>query len=109
MRDFPEFIRRLPALDVALPGFGGHLLQGETHQVAFARCDADLEVPAHSHAAQWELVVAGEVVLRVAGEERTYRAGDSFYLPAGQEHSARLKAGFRSVIFFDQPDRYRAK
>jgi quercetin dioxygenase-like cupin family protein len=109
MWEFPEFIRKLPELDVPLPSFEGHLLQGETHQVAFARCEADLDVPAHSHAAQWELVVAGEVVLRMAGEERTYRAGDSFYIPAGVEHAATVKAGFRSVIFFDQPDRYRTK
>jgi len=109
MRDFPDFIQKLPALDVSLPGFGGYLLQGDTQQVAFARFDEDVEVPVHSHAAQWELVVAGEVHLRMAGEERTYRAGDAFYVPAGVEHGATVKAGFRSVIFFDQPDRYRAK
>jgi quercetin dioxygenase-like cupin family protein len=109
MDEFPEFIRALPEVDVPIDGVTGHLLQGKRHQVAFIAFDRDTVVPRHSHRAQWELVVAGEVVLEAAGEERTYSAGDSFYLPEGVEHGARVRAGYRAVVFFDQADRYAVK
>ena len=107
--DFPEFIRALPELDIDLKGVSGHLMQAGPQQVAFVRFDEDVEVPEHSHRAQWELVVAGEVHLRLEGEEHRSRPGDAFYIPAGVPHSATVKSGYRAVIFFDQPDRYRAR
>ena len=109
MHDFPEFIRRLPELDLPFDGASGHLLQGGVQQVAFVRIERDVHVPAHSHAAQWELAVAGEAVLTMGGATRTYRAGESFYIPAGVEHSAEVRAGYRAILFFDEADRYRAK
>jgi len=109
MKEFPEFITKLPELDMPFDGVSGHLLQGESQQVAFARFDKDVEVPMHSHRAQWELVIAGEVRLTMEREERTYREGESFYIPEGVEHAGKVKAGYRAVIFFDQTDRYRAK
>lgn len=109
MTDFPQFIRNLPGVDVPFAGVSGHLLQGETQQVAFLRFETDVDVPEHNHNAQWELVVAGEVELRIGGNTTTYRAGDSFYIPAGEPHGALVHAGYRAVIFFDQADRYRTK
>jgi len=109
MKEFPEFITKLPELDMPFDGVSGHLLQGESQQAAFARFDKDVEVPMHSHRAQWELVIVGEVRLTMEGEERTYREGESFYIPEGVEHAGKVKAGYRAVIFFDQTDRYRAK
>ena len=109
MNDFPEFITKLPELDIPFEGVSGHLLQGENQQVAFARFDKDTEVPMHSHRAQWELVMAGEVRLTMEGQERTYREGESFYIPEDVEHAGKVKAGYRAVIFFDQIDRYQAK
>jgi quercetin dioxygenase-like cupin family protein len=109
MTEFPQFIRELPAVEVPFPGVSGHLLQGRTQQVAFLRFEDDVEVPEHSHNAQWELVIAGEVRLRMGAETKTYRAGDSFYIPAGEAHGASVRAGYRSIVFFDQADRYRAR
>jgi quercetin dioxygenase-like cupin family protein len=109
MKDFPEFITNLPELDMPFDGVSGHLLQGESQQVAFARFDKDTEVAMHSHRAQWELVVAGEMRLTMEGQEKTYRQGQSFYIPEGVEHAGKVKAGYRAVIFFDQRDRYQAK
>lgn len=109
MKEFPQFIRGLPAVDVPFQGVSGHLLQGNNHQVAFLQFETDVEVPEHSHNAQWELVMDGEVALRREGITETYRAGDSFYIPAGQEHGASVKAGYKAVIFFDQMDRYQTK
>jgi len=109
LTDFPAFIDHLPELDVALPGFSGRLLQGATQQVAFMRFDREVAVPEHTHGEQWELAIAGEVVLTVAGATRTYRAGESFHIPAGAPHSAVVRAGYRGIGFFAQPDRYRAR
>lgn len=109
MTDFPAFIDSLPELDVNLPGLTGRLLQAESHQVAFLSFAEEVVVPEHRHAAQWELVVAGEVDLTVAGETRIHRAGDSFHIPAGVPHSAVVKAGYRAVAVFDEPTRYRAR
>jgi quercetin dioxygenase-like cupin family protein len=109
MSDFPPFLDRLPELDVDLPGFSGRLLQAAAHQVAFMRFDEEVTVPEHSHGEQWELVVAGEVALTVEGETRTYRVGESFHIPAGTPHAAVVRAGYRGLAVFDQPDRYQAR
>jgi quercetin dioxygenase-like cupin family protein len=68
-----------------------------------------VDVPEHSHQEQWEFVLAGRVVLRVGGEEREHQAGDHFFIPAGEPHSARIEAGYKAVIFFNEPARYREK
>ena len=107
--DFPKFIRDLPAVDVPFAGVSGYLLQGENQQVAFLQFETDADVPGHSHNAQWELVIGGEVELRMGGKTSTYRAGDSFYIPAGETHGATVHAGYRSIVFFDQADRYKTK
>ena len=109
MDHFPEFVTQLPELELPFEGVSGHLLQGESQQVAFVEFYEDTEVPEHSHRAQWEIAVAGEVRLRMGGEERTIRAGESFFIPEGVEHGATVKAGYRAVIIFDQADRYQAK
>lgn len=109
MQDFPEFIRALPELDLPFEGVTGYLLQGEAQQVAFVHFEGDTSVPKHSHRAQWEMVISGEVCLEMEGEKRVLSSGDSFYVPAGVEHGAEVRAGYRAVIFFDQADRYAAK
>jgi quercetin dioxygenase-like cupin family protein len=109
MERFPDFVTGLPELELPFEGVSGHLLQGERQQVVFVHFHQDTEVPEHSHRAQWEIAVAGEVRLRMAGEERTIRAGENFFIPEGVEHGASVRAGYRAVIIFDQADRYRAK
>lgn len=109
MDQFPEFVTQLPELDLPFDGVNGYLLQGQKQQVAFVAFHEETEVPEHSHRAQWEICVGGEARLRMGGEEKTIRAGDSFYIPEGVEHGATVGAGYRAVIIFDQVDRYHAK
>jgi quercetin dioxygenase-like cupin family protein len=109
VKEFPEFIRNLPGVDVPFPGVSGHLLQGDNQQVAFLQFAHDVDVPEHHHNAQWELVVDGMVELKKGGETVIYRAGDSFYIPAGTPHGARVHAGYKAIVFFDQADRYQTK
>jgi len=109
MDQFPEFISQLPEVDIPWEGVGGNLLQGEGIQVVFLHFQRQTVVPEHSHRAQWELVLAGEVALNLEGEQTSYRAGQSFYIPAGMVHGAVVQAGYRAIVFFDQADRYQTK
>ena len=45
----------------------------------------------------------------IGGETRTYRAGDSYSIPAGVEHGALIKAGTRVIDVFEEADRYPIK
>jgi quercetin dioxygenase-like cupin family protein len=70
---------------------------------------ATTEVPEHTHADQWEFVVAGRAELHRAGRTELYKTGDNFFVPAGQPHAATVHAGYRALIVFDEPGRYRIK
>jgi quercetin dioxygenase-like cupin family protein len=109
MKRFPPFIENLPELDLPYAGATGHLLQGEAIQAVFLHFTQDVEVPAHSHSAQWEIVIAGELQLELDGDKRTYRVGESIYIPEGAVHAAWVRAGYHALVIFDQPDRYRVK
>jgi quercetin dioxygenase-like cupin family protein len=69
----------------------------------------DVEVPKHSHEAQWGVVLAGKIDLAIDGAERTYSKGDSVFIPKGARHSAKVYAGYADVSFFNQKDRYKSK
>ena len=106
---FPEIITDLPQADVPGEGVRAYLLQGEGKQVVFVAFDDDVDAPEESHAAQWVVVLEGEVELTVGGETAVYRKGDTYFIAAGVPHAARIKAGSRLLDLFDQADRYRAK
>jgi quercetin dioxygenase-like cupin family protein len=109
MTGFPEIVRNLPEADAPFRDIRVWLLQGPTASAIFVEAMADSEVPAHSHGAQWGVVVAGELVLTIGGRTRTYGPGQEYLIPAGFVHSATLKKGVRVIDFFDDPNRYRPK
>ena len=106
---WPAFIADLPAPDLAFgaPGVRAHLLTGGPRQVVFFDFPEALEVPAHSHGAQWGVVLAGRLELTVDGVTRSYGPGESYSIPAGAVHAARIAAGSRLIDIFAEPDRYR--
>ena len=106
---FPEIVTGLPQADVPFAGVRAYLLQGERKQVVFVAFDDDADAPEESHAAQWVVVLDGEVELTMAGEKAVYRRGDTYFVPAGAPHAARIKAGSRLLDIFDEADRYRVK
>ena len=106
---FPEVIRRLPRAEIPLEGVTAYISQADDHQILFMEFDRDVEVPPHSHGAQWAVVVSGSIDLTVAGQQRTYGPGERYFIPAGVEHSARIRAGYADVTFFADRDRYKAK
>ena len=106
---FPDFVRTLPEIDLPLPGARGWLLQGEDQQAVFVEFAETVEVPEHQHSAQWEFALAGQVDLKIHGEIHTHTAGENFYIPPGVPHGATVHAGYKAMIVFDEPDRYRTK
>jgi quercetin dioxygenase-like cupin family protein len=103
---FPEFLTRFSQAAVPLPGVNAWMVKGDKNQVVFAEFEEEVEVPEHSHLEQWEVVLQGSVILRMNGQEREFRAGESFFIPAHAPHSATVKAGYRAIIVFNEPDRY---
>jgi quercetin dioxygenase-like cupin family protein len=109
LSSFHKIIQSLPQADVPIKGATVYLSQGADHQVAFMEFTEDVDVPEHTHADQWETVIAGRVDLTINGVKNTFNKGENFYIPEGVKHSARIYAGFASIAFFNQKDRYKLK
>ena len=106
---YPAEINELPEIEVPFSGVRGHLLQGPDQQLVFFDIEPIGEVTAHRHGAQWGVVLEGEMELTVGDETRTYRKGDTYYIPAGAVHSARFLSRTRVLDFFAEPQRYKTK
>jgi quercetin dioxygenase-like cupin family protein len=105
----PAFLTNGPEIVLPVAGARGWLVEGGQRQVVLVEFAKDAEVPTHSHAAQWEIALAGRVELHRAGATEHYEAGAHFFVPAGQPHAATVHAGYRALIVFDEPDRYTLK
>jgi len=106
---FPEPIKILPEADIPFHGIKAYLSQAENHQIIFMEFCEDVELPEHSHASQWGIVLEGKLDLNFDGVTQTYSKGDRYFIPEGTKHSAKVYAGYADMTFFNQPDRYKAK
>lgn len=106
---FPDCITSLPVADIPIEGFTAYLLQGENQQLIFMNFENDAEVPEHSHEAQWGAVLDGQTELTIGGEKQVLTKGDTYYVPKGVTHSAKIKKGYKDITFFNQKDRYKTK
>ncbi|MGD8477793.1 MAG: cupin domain-containing protein [Burkholderiales bacterium] len=109
--DLPDIISRLPEAELpfASSAVKTSVLQSNHGQLVFFQIYEDVEIPPHSHKAQWGTVLEGEVELTIGGETRMYRPGDSYYIAPGVEHSAKAPAGSKVIDFFEEPDHYKLK
>lgn len=106
---FPDIIIGLPQAGIPIQGLHAYLLQGSNHQVIFMSFESDVEVPEHSHEAQWGVVLDGEIELTINGNMQTYTKGDTYFIPKDVPHSARIGAGYKDLTLFNQKDRYKPK
>lgn len=106
--EYPEMITRLPEADLPVPSskVRTHVLPSERGQLVFFHILEDVEIPAHSHKAQWGTVLEGEIEMTIGGESRVYKPGMAYFIPAGVVHSAKARAGAKVVDLFEEPDRY---
>ena len=105
----PEPIRELPLADIQLPSVRGRISQSTQHQLLFMEFDEDVELPEHSHEAQWGVVLEGCIDLVIGGKPHTFGRGDRYFIPAGVPHSAKIYAGYADITFFGSPDRYKPR
>ncbi len=108
---YPDFIMNFPALDVPFPEdvVQTRVIRSDAGMVAFFTFVQDMILPMHAHKAQWGTVIEGEIEFTIGGETRTYGPGDSYSIPSGVEHGAKIRAGTRVIDVFEEPDRYPVK
>lgn len=106
---FPEIITNLPEADIPIEGLHFFLFQGVKQQFVFMSFENDVEVPEHSHEAQWGVVLDGEIELTIDGRKYTFKKGDTYFIPKDVKHSAKIRKGYKDLTLFNQKDRYKAK
>ncbi len=103
---FPKIISGLPKATIPIEGLSAFLFQGKTQQILFMEFDEDIDVPEHTHEAQWGVVLSGEIELTIEKKKSILRQGDSYYIPANAKHSAKIKSGYKDITLFNQKNRY---
>ncbi|MCD4782656.1 MAG: cupin domain-containing protein [Candidatus Eremiobacteraeota bacterium] len=106
---FSEIITNLPEADIPIKGVHSHLFQGENQQFIFMSFEKDVEVPEHSHEAQWGVILYGEIELTIDDKKCTFTKGDTYFIPKGVKHSAKIRKGYKDLTLFNQKDRYKIK
>ena len=106
---FPQPIKDLPEADIPIIGITAYLSQSDTHQIIFMEFENDVDLPEHSHAAQFGIVLEGKIELIIDGNKKAYTKGDRYYIPEGVPHSGKIYAGYADITFFNEPDRYSRK
>lgn len=106
---FAEFIRTLPMVDSPLASLRGWMLQTDQALAMFYEIPDGVELPEHAHGAQWGVVLEGAIDFTIDGDTRTYRRGDTYYVPDGIAHSAVIHPGFLGIDVFADANRYAAR
>ncbi|SMX36767.1 cupin domain-containing protein [Maliponia aquimaris] len=109
--DYPPFMQALPALDIPFPEdvVSARAVRSDQALVVYFAVHQPVELPEHSHGAQWGHMFHGRMSLTIGGKTRECRPGDSWNIPAGVPHSARIEAGSLLMDVFEEPDRYPLK
>lgn len=105
---YPPFMRDLPALAIPFPDdvVSTNAVRTDKALVVYFTVHKDVELPEHKHGAQWGHMFHGSMELTIDGKTRTCGPGDSWDIPAGVLHAARIKAGSLLMDVFEEPDRY---
>jgi len=106
---FPDLIKNLPEADIPFKGVKGWISQSDDHQVVFMELEAIGKVAEHKHGAQWGMVVEGEMDLTIGGKTKTYKKGDSYFIPYAVLHSAVFKKKTWVIDYFADKNRYLSK
>jgi quercetin dioxygenase-like cupin family protein len=106
---FPKPITKLPKADIHIDGLEAYLAQEKNNQILFMKFCKNIEIPPHKHAAQWGIVLEGEIELIIDGHKEKYCKGDRYFIPKEVEHSAIIYAGYSDITFFNEKDIYKIK
>ncbi|MEA4846198.1 MAG: cupin domain-containing protein [Clostridiaceae bacterium] len=108
-KNFPEPITDLGEVDLPFEGAKAYLSQGDDHQILFMEFDKDIDLPEHSHSAQWAVVLEGRIDMTIGGVRKVYQKGDRYFIPEGVSHYGKIYAGYSDITFFGQSNRYKRK
>jgi quercetin dioxygenase-like cupin family protein len=106
---YPDIIKNLPEADITFKGVRGWVSQAKDHQIVFFDIEPIGEISPHSHCAQWGMVIEGEMDLTIGGVTKTYKRGDSYFIPEKVVHSAVFKRRTWALDFFADKNRYNTK
>ncbi|MGB3312847.1 MAG: cupin domain-containing protein [Albidovulum sp.] len=103
-----DFMRAFPSIDIPVPDdiVTTNVIRSEAGLAVFFTFHKDFDLPAHAHKGQWGTVLKGEIALTIDGTTSTFRTGESYSIPSGAVHSARIAAGTVVLDVFEEPDRY---
>ncbi len=59
--------------DIPFDGVKSHLIQAGEQQFIFMEFEKDVEVPEHSHDAQWAVVLEGEIEITIGGVKNVFK------------------------------------
>lgn len=104
-----KLISTFPQADIPLEGVNSRLVQAEKRQFIFMEFEKDVEIPPHSHNAQFGIVLEGEIEMTINGKVHKLTKGDTYFVEKDEVHSAKIKAGYKDLTLFDQEDRYKQK
>ena len=54
-------------------------------------------------------MLEGSIEFTIGGDKRTYRQGDTYFVPDGVAHSAVIHPGYVGIDVFADADRYAAR
>lgn len=108
-KKFPDIVTKHPSANIPVDGVISHLIQAGQQQFIFMHFEKDAEIPEHSHEAQWGVVLHGTMKLIIAGQKRTLKKGDTYFIAKNIKHSAKIKKGYTDLTLFNQADRYKIK
>jgi quercetin dioxygenase-like cupin family protein len=106
---YPDMIRGLPEIDIAVDGVRGWLLQSENNQAVFFDLQPVGAIPPHCHCAQWGFVLDGKMSLTIGEKTKIYQKGDWYYIPEGVVHSATFLTRVYVIDVFADPERYQPR
>ena len=96
-------------VDSPLASLRGWMLQNDRALAMFYEIPDGVEVPEHAHGAQWGVVLEGSIEFTIGGETRTYRRGDTYYVPdVGRRTAPSSRPGYVGIDVFADADRYQA-
>lgn len=94
----PPRIRALPEFEGP---FDAYRLAADGADVLFATYPAGTVIGTHRHDTEnVGVIIRGELILSVAGEETPYRPGDWYHIPPDTEHAARFEHDTAEIEFW---------
>lgn len=98
---FPKRIQALPAFDGPFDAFK---LAAQGCDVLFASYPAGTEISPHTHETDnVGVIIQGELILIMDGQEISYKPGEWYQVPAGTIHAARFAKETSEIEFWFEP------